>query len=134
MTGERPGTILRFGVVGSVVAGCYVALYLGLLALGLYQPLANLAAFLTAVLVQYLGQTMWTFHRPLALPGQIGRFLFTISFGLVVSALVTGTLGPGLGWPDWVSAAVVTVVLPVQNYLFFRNWVFPGTRISGERR
>lgn len=134
MTPEKLGRLSRFAVVGVGVAASYVLLYLALLALGMGQPMANLLAFGLAVSGQYVAQTMWTFRRPLALPNQISRFLFTISLGLVMSALITGYLGPSLGWPDWISAAVVTVVLPVQNYLFFRNWVFSEPAVSVERQ
>lgn len=126
--------MLRFAVVGAGVAAFYVLMYLELQAIGFGQPVANALAFLMAVTGQYVAQTTWTFRHPLAMPRQIGRFVVTISFGLVVSALITGGLGPAFGWADWVSAAVVTVVLPVQNFLFFRNWVFSETGGSVERQ
>jgi len=134
MITQDRGIMLRFAVVGAGVAAFYVLLYLGFQSIGLGQPLANALAFLMAVTGQYVAQTTWTFRRPLTLPNQISRFVVTISLGLVVSALITGALGPALGWADWVSAAVVTVVLPVQNFLFFRNWVFSETGGSVERQ
>ncbi len=134
MTTQEQGTMLRFAVVGASVAAFYVLMYLQLQAIGFGLPLVNALAFVMAVSGQYVAQTTWTFRRPLALPRQISRFVVTISFGLVVSALITGGLGPMLGWADWVSAALVTVVLPVQNYLFFRNWVFSETGGSAERQ
>lgn len=133
MISERHGRIMRFGVVGATVALVYIVLYLMLLSFGVARLEANLVAFLLAIVLQYLGQTLWTFRRPLAVPDQLGRFLFTISLGLVVSGLITGTLGPALGWANWVSAAIVTVVLPVQNYLFFRNWVFSDKKNPMEK-
>lgn len=132
MNRREQGTLLRFAVVGAGVALCYVLLYLGFQALGLAQSVANVLAFLIAVSGQYVAQTTWTFRRPLALPSQVGRFVVTIGLGLLVSALITGSLGPMLGWADWLAAAVVTVVLPVQNYLFFRNWVFSEPGVSVE--
>lgn len=134
MTAQKQGTILRFAVVGVGVAAIYLGLYLALLALDFRAPTANLLAFLVAVVIQYIGQTMWTFRRPLALPDQLGRFLFTITFGLLSSGLITGYLGPVLGWSNWISAAIVTVVLPVQNYLFFKAWVFAGKTELVERQ
>ncbi len=121
--GKR-GTIIRFAIVGTGVAACYFLLYLLFLELGLQQAGANTLAFMIAVTTQYIAQTMWTFRRPLGVPDQIVRFLVAIGCGYVVSLAITGYLGPGLGWPDWLSGGVVTVVLPVQNYLFFRTWVF----------
>jgi putative flippase GtrA len=133
MKQETRSIVFRFAVVGTIVAACYVIFYLTLLALGLSQPLANIIAFLSAVTIQYMGQALWTFRRPLAIPTQIGRFLGTIGLGLVVSALITGVLGPSFGWESWVSAVLVTLVLPVQNFIFFRIWVFTETKTSSER-
>lgn len=122
---------LRFAIVGTVVAGFYVSIYLAFLALSLDQPLANFLAFLIAVTVQYVGQTWWTFRKPLGRPDQIVRFACTIGLGYLVSAGITGFLGPVLDWPAYVSASVVAVVLPVQNYLIFRIWVFADAGEQG---
>lgn len=116
--------IIRFAVVGTTVALCYVLLYLAFLTIGLSQPLANGFAFIIAVIVQYIGQTLWTFKRPLALPDQIIRFISAISLGFVVSAAITGYVGPAFGWADWVAPIIVTIILPIQNYLLFKIWVF----------
>jgi len=124
MINAAQAQLLRFAVVGTGVAALYVLMYLAFLALGLNQPVANFLAFLVAVSVQYVGQTLWTFRKPLGRPDQIIRFACTIGLGLLVSAGITGVMGPALNWPDAVSAAVVAVVLPVQNYLIFRIWVF----------
>jgi putative flippase GtrA len=127
MISASQAQFLRFAIVGTIVAGLYVSIYLVFLALSLDQPLANLLAFIIAVSIQYVGQTWWTFRKPLRRPDQIVRFSCTIGLGLLVSAGITGFLGPVLGWPDSVSALVVAVVLPVQNYMIFRNWVFAET-------
>ncbi len=124
--------MLRFAAVGVGVAALYVAIFVGLAALGLSRGLANVAAFGLAVAVQYVAQSLWTFRKPLDASAQALRFAVAIGLGLVVSTLITSGLGPRLGWPAWMAAGLVTVVLPVQNYLFFRLWVFadadPGAR------
>jgi len=130
MTQKKKGQIIRFAMVGTGVAVTYVLLYLAFLELGISQMIANIVAFLIAVIVQYLGQTIFTFHKPLGLPDQVIRFICTIGLGLLVSALITGFFGPSMGWPDWISAALVTIILPVQNFLFFKIWVFAETGVS----
>jgi putative flippase GtrA len=130
MTQNKRGQIVRFAIVGIGVALLYVFLYLVFLALGAPQALANIVAFLLAVVVQYLGHTVFTFHKPMGLPDQIVRFICTIGLGLLVSALITGILGPVMGWNNGVSAALVTIILPVQNFLFFKVWVFTETGVS----
>ncbi|UWQ55773.1 GtrA family protein [Leisingera caerulea] len=118
------GQILRFSIVGATVAVLYVLGYTALLTAGMVQAPANALAFAGAVAVQYVLQTWWTFRRPLGLPDQMVRFACTIAAGFAVSALITGIIGPALDWADWLSAAAVTVILPVQNFIIFRLWVY----------
>ncbi|WP_027257511.1 MULTISPECIES: GtrA family protein [Leisingera] len=118
------GQILRFSAVGAVVAGLYVLGFTALLTAGLAQAAANALAFAAAVAVQYVLQSWWTFRRPLGLPDQMARFACAIAAGFAVSALITGAIGPAAGWADWMSATAVTVILPVQNFIIFRLWVY----------
>lgn len=124
MSKEEALRLCRFGTVGVSVALLYVLLYWGQVTFGVVQGVANFVAFAVAVLVQYVAQTLWTFRRPLAVPDQAFRFSTTIGIGFGVSALITGWIGPSFGWADWQAAAVVAVVLPVQNYIIFRVWVY----------
>ena len=117
------GQTLRFAIVGAGVALFYVLVYLALTNV-LLPGAANVVAFLLAVFLQYIAQTVYTFRRPLAVPTQIERFIAMVGCGLVVSAAITGWVGPTVGWPDWVAAAIVTIVLPVQNYLFMKLWIY----------
>lgn len=116
--------LIRYGIVGACVAGFYLCVYLGLLAAGLTRVPANLIAFALAVGVSYLGQTVLTFERSTRDAGQALRFAIMVSLGFATSAIITSVIGPGLGLPDWVSAAVVTMTLPLQNYVFMRFWVY----------
>lgn len=125
---RKGGTFLRFALVGAGVAALYIVLYLLFLALGLPQMLANAVAFLTAVAVQYVGQAGFAFRAPLRDGPQALRFALMIGLGLITSALLTGMIGPALEMPDWMAAAVVTLVLPVQNYVIMTRWVFTRTR------
>lgn len=120
--------LLRFGFVGASVALIYVALYVGFLALGWWQVPANAAAFLLAVLVQYVAQAGFTFRARLGDWGQIARFAWMIACGFVTSALVTGAVAPMLGLAPAAAALIVALVLPVQNYLLMSRWVFRPVR------
>ncbi|MGR3804790.1 GtrA family protein [Marinibacterium profundimaris] len=118
--------LLRFALVGGTVAAFYVALFALLRAQGMAEGPANTIAFAAAICLQYVGQTRLTFRRPLAGLGQMSRFGLTVGLGYAVSLLVTGVIGPALGWADWQSAAVVAVLLPLQNFTIFRLWVYTG--------
>ena len=117
-------SIVRFAIVGVCVAGIYVLGYLTLLEFGLARPIANIAAFLFAVLIQYFAQTIWTFRKSVKQPRQAAKFVVTITLGILVSIVVTARIGPMLGWADWLSAGVVATILPIQNYIIFKVWVY----------
>jgi putative flippase GtrA len=120
--------LVRFAIVGAVVALAYMAGYLALLALAVPQPLANAVAFLAAVALQYVGQAGFTFRRPVRDRAQALRFAAMVGLGLMTAAIITGWAGPQLGLSDWMAALAVTLILPVQNYVFMSAWVFsrPG--------
>ncbi len=120
---------LRYCVVGCSIAGLYVLLYAGLTAGGYAPMAANAWAFGLAVIFQYIAQTVWTFRRPLGLPDQMLRFVCTIALGFLTSAVLTSGVAPLVGLSAWSSAAVVAVWLPVQNYLFFRIWVYAPSSV-----
>ncbi len=116
--------IFRFAVVGTGVAAYYFVAYLGLLQVFSSPWIANLLAFGSAILIQYVGQTAWTFDKPVVAPGQFGRFLCMIAIGLVVSSMITGVLAPRLALAEPVAAGLVVVILPVINFVILRLWVY----------
>ncbi|WP_299957054.1 GtrA family protein [uncultured Roseobacter sp.] len=124
--------VVRFALIGGLVALTYFLLYLAFLQLGMARGVANGLAFLLAICLQYVGQAGFTFGRRLDDPQQVLRFVVMVGTGLVVSGLITGVIFPALGIADWIAAATVTVVLPVQNYVFMTVWVF-ASRPRAER-
>lgn len=129
---ENQKQFMRFALVGGVVAATYVALYLLFMAAGLTQSLSNAGAFLLAVALQYVGQASFTFGARLDDAPQVTRFGLMICCGLITSAVITGVAGPAMGLPHWLAAVIVTVVLPLQNYLIMTRWVFltPGDKMD----
>lgn len=120
----RIGRISRFALVGVGVATLYVVLYVLFLRTGLAQGAANALAFGIAVLVQYAGQARLTFHRQLNDGAQMVRFGTMIAGGFITSALITGIVAPYLLVDPWIAAALVAVILPVQNFILMTLWVF----------
>ena len=107
--------MVRFAIVGGLVALSYILLYLGFLALGMAQPFANGIAFLLAVAFQYAGQSLFTFGKPMRDRAQGGRFLVMIGLGLLTAAIVTGVIAPKFELSDAIAALAVTLILPIQN-------------------
>jgi len=116
--------LARFALVGLAVAALYGVLYFVLRGMGLVPWLASIAAFAGAVTMQYVAHTVFTFRAPVDEPGQLARFVVTVTVGALLSTVITGFVGPSLGWPESVSILAVVVILPVTNFVIFRFWVF----------
>ena len=116
--------IVRFALIGGFVALAYFLLYLGFLQLGMARGIANGLAFLLAICLQYAGQAGFTFGKRLDDPQQMLRFAVMVGLGFVMSGVITGLAGPAFGLADWIAAATVTIVLPVQNFILMTIWVF----------
>jgi len=121
---DRGGRMIRFACVGASVAALYIVLYLLFLHVGWAQWIANGVAFLLAVAVQYVGQAGITFKARINDRAQVLRFAVMIGLGLLTSAGITGLLAPMMGLADWLAAGIVTLVLPIQNYVILSRWVF----------
>lgn len=118
------GTVGRFIIMGIVNTVVYVGLFIGLRKTGVTPFWANLVAFATAVCVQYIGQSLFTFRTRLKDISQMLRFAVMIGAGLVASSVLATFVGPLLLWPSWLVALVVTVWLPIQNFVLMRLWVY----------
>ena len=123
---------VRFSVVGLATAASYTLLYLGFLALGVAQVVANGSAFLIAVVFQYFCQAAFTFERKLYDVNQIIRFSVMVWFGFLTSTLITGPMTTLFGLPDWTAALLVIVYLPLQNFTILTLWVFASTSSKTE--
>lgn len=117
------GQLMRFGTTGFMVATVYVVLH-ALLVSQVSAVVSNLIAFGSAVAVQFVLQTVWTFKRDLKDRDQAMRFGFVIAVGLAYSSFVTAIAGPSMGLSAPLSAGLVAVTLPVLNYIAFRLWVY----------
>jgi len=114
----------RFALIGAVTAASYVVMYPAFLAAGLPQVEANAAAFFLAIVLQYIGHTLFTFERRLVDRRQITKFAIMTGCGFAMSALVTGPFAQALGVPAWAAALAVALYLPVQNFILMTLWVF----------
>lgn len=116
--------LLRFAVVGVLIAAIYFGLFVSLSQTQLSPIVVNAVSFGIAVAVQYVLQSKWTFKKDAADTAQAGKFLVTISFGFLLSTAISGFVGPFLQWSAPFTAAAVVVIVTVSNFLLFKIWVF----------
>jgi putative flippase GtrA len=106
-----------------VTAGIYLAAYPLLRHVGLSPALASLAAYLLAILFQYLGHAVFTFRRTTRNAGQIARFLANNALGCALAAGAMAVL-PGFGIGETAATVIVVCLLPVLNWFLMRFWVY----------
>ena len=116
--------LIRFSIVGVVVALIYLALFLAFRQLTLPRIFASTIALLIAVAVQYVLQTVWTFQKEAANQRHIVRFVAMVLAGMGIAAVITEIVGPRLGLTDAQAGMVVVVTLPIFNFVLLSLWVY----------
>lgn len=118
--------ILRFGVVGlAATAMHYVILRLVVEELAIPPSFANGLAFLCALCVTYLGQSLWVFRkRSQHGAAQMLRFTVSLLFGLFANMgiMALSVHGLGLNYQDGFLLSLFLV--PALSFMVNRFWVF----------
>jgi putative flippase GtrA len=124
------GRIVRFGIVGV----CATMVYLGFSIaavdiLGLSVLLASIFGQCMSTAVSYLGHLKYSFqvepdHRTF-----LWRFLIISAITFLMNAAATWVFAVIAGLSSSMSFLIVTILIPLTNYICNRFWVFlPGLR------
>ena len=119
------GRLVRFSAVGALAAAVYALTTFLVVALGLGQPLAaTIIGHVGAGFVSYFGHLHYSFavepdHRVF-----LWRFVAIAVVALAVNITVTWLFTVVFKHSYISSIAVVTVLIPVVNYLSNRFWIF----------
>lgn len=124
--------ILRFGVVGlAATAIHYAILRLAVDTLEIPPSLANGSAFLCAVCVTYLGQSLWVFRRHSQHgAAQMLRFIVSLGFGFFANVAIMALSVHALGLEYQNGFLLSLFLVPVLSFVINRFWVF-NTSQSG---
>ena len=118
-------TMSRFTLVGIAAACVHISIVWALITqLGIETLLANLVAFLTAFIVSFTGQYLWTFRSKRYWQSALIRFFLISLFGFAVNNIVLITLLDMGIMSDSFAAVLSACVIPVVTYLAGRFWVF----------
>lgn len=123
------GEVLRFGLVG--VAATLT--HLGMLRLGVERfaipPVpANGLAFCLAVLVTYLGQSLWVFRQPDHSFVRLRRFLASVLAGLLANMAIMALTVGVFGLDYLVGFVSGLIIVPVSTFFLNKFWVFRKER------
>ena len=118
-------TLSRFMLVGVAAACVHISIVWALITeLGIEALLANLAAFLTAFSVSFMGQYLWTFRSKRYWQSAIVRFFLISLLGFAANNLVLITLLDMGVMSDSLAAVLSACIIPVVTYLAGRFWAF----------
>lgn len=117
------GRGLRFGIVGVLATLLHVAVATGCIeGLGFAPWLANAVAFVSATVVSFVGQTLWSFRSQLGV-GRFARFVVVAVGGLGLTILISGGLD-ALGLPYGIGIAAVVMTVPAFTFLMHSFWTY----------
>lgn len=116
--------VVRFGVVGIAATMVHVSMALIVhYRIGLSPNLSNLAGYLSAVLVSFFGQALFTFRVQRLRRYHLGRFIVVSLLAFCASSLITVVI-TSLGGSFALAMAVVAVAVPVASFLASKLWTF----------
>ena len=126
--GIETGRIARFGIVGVCATIVYIGASITAVdAFGFTPVWASILGQCTSMLVSYLGHSIYSFQVESDHRTFLWRFLVIAAVTFAMNGAVTWALTGVLGLSHFLSISVVTIAIPVVNYLCNRFWVFlPG--------
>jgi len=118
-------TMSRFTLVGILAACVHISIVWTLISqLGIEALSANLVAFLTAFIVSFTGQYLWTFRSNQNWQSALIRFFLISLLGFALNnTVLIAVLSLGL-MSDSLAAILSACVIPVITYLAGRLWAF----------
>jgi putative flippase GtrA len=133
--------IVRFGIVGIVATLVYAAAtLLAIEILHMTAVPASIIGQLTATGVSYFGHSMFSFAVKTDHKTYFVRFLLILLLTLALNSFVTWLLTDFWRISHRISVAIVTILIPLVNYICSRYWIFvrgmqtpPAVQISSNR-
>lgn len=122
------GRLFRFGIVGIAATLVYAGATLFAIEIFHLAPvLSSLFGQLIATSVSYFGHSIFSFAVQADHKTYLTRFLVILLLTFALNAIVIWLLSDVMHVSHRVSVAVVTVLIPLVNFVCNRYWVFsPG--------
>ncbi len=117
------GEVARFVLVGGAASATHLAVGLGLERFAGLRPwAANIVAFLAALGVSYLGNTLFTFKVDARRADAFVRFAVMQATAFAINQVIVMVLTGPARWPYWAALAVVLVVVPPTTFVISKYW------------
>ena len=121
--------VLKFASVGVVATGVHAAVYFLCVGVSNIQPqAANLAAYLVALVVSYIGQRGWTFSHitPGSQSGTKTKFVISSLLGYALNATWVAVVTDILQVSPLYALPGIVLLTPLITFLLLKYWVFTG--------
>lgn len=132
---SEPARILRFAAIGGLSTVIYAV---GTLALsdrfGLPAAVGSVVAYGAGAVFSYCGHRFVTFMSDGAVGFEIVRFACATAAGFLLSVGLAAILTDLAGFPSSVPVALVSILVPVLNFVVLRKFVFVGGGPAGTNR
>jgi putative flippase GtrA len=121
---QRFYELVRYGIVGVVNAGSYLALYTVLVLVGVPYLLAAVVAFPLPVALGYWLHERWTFASNAPTVRRLGMFLVLQIFAFGVGLGLLVLFVSGLGWNPILARVIAMPIGPLATYVASRWLIF----------
>jgi putative flippase GtrA len=123
--------VVRFGLIGVVSTLVHLTAALFLHHLFGFSPLwSNAMAFMTAWLVSYVGNWVWTFEAATTHRHSAPRFLIVALGGFALNQLIVLITNELWGWPFWLALVPVVMIVPLVGFIASRYWAYRQSEAS----
>jgi putative flippase GtrA len=113
----------RFGIIGVITTVTHVIVAIGLIELFQTHPVpANGLAFISANLLSYFANTLWSFNQRPGLQS-FRRFVLVSLLGFCLTLAIT-TAVAAAGLPYQLGIGLVVLLLPVMSFCAHALWTY----------
>jgi putative flippase GtrA len=123
ITCEKARRISTFAVVGLFNTAVYFALANVILYFGASETIAAYAAYAALLPVSFIGHRKLTFLSEGRLGVEWAKFCIVQIINVTIIAVVTDLSGAGY-FTGWLTFAIISILIPILNFLTFQLWVF----------
>jgi putative flippase GtrA len=122
--------VITYAITGILTSALYVVIFNALQnILPTARHINSIISYIIAVIFQYFAHSKLTFQTRALVGGQAVRFAVAVTVGFFISISVIA-LAPIFQISDFFASVVVTLILPVVNFVLFKFWAFDNKRFS----
>lgn len=127
------GQYIKFGLIGVLATVVHIGLFITLIEwFQMWEILANLIAYCTAVVVSFLGNSLWTFKAQRyarektvsVFRSQLIRFWITSLVGLLLNTIIIFVVIDIWQSPYYYAVALMVTLTPILIFVISKLWVF----------